>query len=94
MPAVDFTNVVHATDVSMRDLARDAHFAMKASQRGAVAQQVIGQKFKCDRLAEFQIVGAIDLAHAAFAEQPDDAIAVAENCARNKSRVIDRIEGN
>jgi hypothetical protein len=37
MTAVNFANVVNATDVFMRNLARDAHFAMKTPERPAVA---------------------------------------------------------
>ena len=40
---------------------------------------MIGKKFERDRLAEFQIVGAIDFAHAASAEQTDDAITLGED---------------
>ncbi len=55
----------------MRNLAGDAHLGVEALEpsgvRGEVAREKLG-----DRLAELQIVGPIDLAHAAPAEQPDD----------------------
>ena len=49
---------------------------------------MFGKKLKSNRLAQLQIVGAIDFAHAAFAEEADDAIAFCENCARDEARVI------
>ena len=49
-----------------------------------------GQELERDRLAELQVVGAVDLAHAAAAEQADDAIAAAEDRARREAPVVDR----
>ena len=43
-----------------------------------IAVDVAGQELERDRLAELQVVGAIDLAHAAAAEPADDAVAAAE----------------
>jgi hypothetical protein len=88
MTPVDLANVVNATDVFVRDLARDAHFAVKSRERSDIRQHVFRKKFECDWLSKFQIIGAIDLAHTAFAEQPDDPIAIGENGPRNESRVI------
>ena len=49
---------------------------------------MFGKKLKSNRLAQLQIVGAIDFAHAAFAELTDDALSLRENCASEKARVI------
>ena len=51
----------------------------------------VRQELQRDRLAEAQIVGPIDLAHAAAAEQTDDAVAAVEERARREAPVADRI---
>ena len=48
------------------------------------------QELQRHRLTEPQIVGAIDFAHAAAAEQADDPIAAVENDAGRELSVIDR----
>ena len=48
------------------------------------------QKLERDGLTEFQVVGTINLTHTPFAQESDDAIAVAEKGARKKTTVIDR----
>ena len=73
--AIDFAHVVDAANVGMRDAAGDADFVAKALEQTFVARGFVGQKLERDRLAERQIVGAVDFAHAAFAEQRDDAVA-------------------
>lgn len=40
---------------------------------------MIGKELECDRLAEFQIIGAVDFTHPAFAKQANDAIAISQN---------------
>ena len=47
------------------------------------------QELERDRLAELQVVGAKDLAHAAAAQTLDDAVASAEKRARLEAAVID-----
>ena len=94
MTSVCFADVVNAADVLMTDLTGYAHFAVKARERSAIAEEMFRQKLERDRLTEFQIVGAIDLAHAAFAEQADDPVAFGKDCSGNKARVVERIEGN
>ena len=92
MSIVDFAKVVNAADVFVRDLARHAHFTMKPRERGAVTQQMFGKELQRDRLTQFQVIGAIDFAHAAFANQAHDAITLCQHRARHEARVIDRIE--
>ncbi len=41
-----------------------------------------------DGLAQFQIISAIDFAHAAFAQQAADAITFGEHCSRHKARIV------
>ena len=92
MPAVYFANVIDAADLLMRHLTRNADLAMKASQCPAISQETIGKKLERDRLAQFEIVGAIDFAHAAFAQQANDPITLGQNCARHEARIVDGIE--
>ena len=66
--APDIANVVHTADVGMRDFPRRANLAMKLGKSPRILRQIFGQKFQRDLLAQAQIVGAIDLTHAATAE--------------------------
>jgi vacuolar-type H+-ATPase subunit I/STV1 len=93
VPSLDLADVVNTTDILVRDLAGNAHLAMKPRQRPAVAEQMIRQKLQRDRLRKFQIVRAIDFAHSAFAQQADDAITIREDRSGHKARVVNRVEG-
>ena len=73
-----FAEIVHATDVGVRHLARDADLAAESLERRLVVRDRLGQKLERHRLVERQVVGAVDLAHAALAEHGDDAVAPAE----------------
>ena len=57
---------------------------------GFIARRLIGQKLQRDALTEGQIVGAINLAHAALAQQRDDAVAAGNQAAGEKSAFIDQ----
>ena len=67
--AVDLVDVVDAADVGMRHLPGHADFGVQLRQPGRIAVDVGRQELQRDRLAELEIVGAIDLAHAAAAER-------------------------
>ena len=73
--ALEFADVVHAADVRMRDLPRHPHFGVELRQARGIAIDGLRQELQRDGLAELQIVGAVDLAHPALAEPPDDAVA-------------------
>ena len=75
MLAVRLANIVHATDVGMSDLARDADLIAEPRQPKDIRGQAMRQKFQSDRLAKLKIIRPIHLAHATLAEQPDDTIA-------------------
>ena len=68
--AVHFADVVHAANIGMRDLAGDSHFGVEAGEQIAGLDHVFGQEFERDGWSEAEVGGAIDLAHAAFADGP------------------------
>ena len=68
----------------MRHLARDADLVAKAFERLLVVRDGFRQELERDRLVEDEVVGAVDLAHPAFAEHGDDAVAAAEQFARSE----------
>ena len=90
---IDFVDVVDAADVGVRHLTRHPHFGVELRQPRRIAVDVRRQELQRDRLTELQIVGAIDLAHAAAAEPPDDAVAAAEERAGLEAAVVDRARG-
>jgi len=79
--ACGFADIVHAAHVGVRDLARDADFLVETRQQILIAARGFGQELEGDGLAQHQIVGAKDFAHAAFAEPRDDPVAAGEQSA-------------
>ena len=88
--ALGLADVVHAADVGMRDPARDAHFVAEALERRSSSVCGFGQELQRDGLAQPEVVGAIDLAHAAAAQQRDHAIAFGDDQARRIAALIAR----
>ena len=86
--AFDFADIVDAAHVGVRDLAGDAHFTVEALQQTGVGRGFRGQEFEGHRLAQHHIGSAIDFAHAAAAEQPDNAVAAAQQGARHEPAFI------
>ena len=71
--AVGLADVVDAADVGMRDLPRDADLAAKARQPvGDRRTSVGGRNFSATDWPSEQILGAIDLAHPASPDEPED----------------------
>ena len=84
--AVGFADVVHAADVRMRDLARRCALRCgAASDTPRSCGSDCRQKLQRDGLAEPEVIGAIDLAHAAAAEEADDPIPAVQNRAGRES---------
>ena len=73
----------------MRDLAGDADFAVKTLEQALVLRGLFGQELQRHRLAEGEVGSAVDFAHAAAAQQSDDAIASAQQGAREKAAFVD-----
>ena len=68
VPPLDLADVVDAADVRMRDPPRVAHLGEKRSMQAGSDASFSRQELQRDRLAELQVVGAVDLAHAAVAD--------------------------
>ena len=79
--ALDVAHVVDAANVGMRNPPRDPHFIFETLQQTLIAGGFIGKKLERHRLAEREVVGAIHLAHAAFSQQSNDAIATSQQAA-------------
>ena len=85
--AVHFADVVHAAHIRMRDLPGDAHLGVEPVQQ--IARGRRGQKLERHGLVQLQIVGAIDLAHPALADESQNAVAFGEDGADRKAAFID-----
>ena len=70
--AFDLADVVDAADVRVRDLPREPHLGVEAREKALVRRDRLGQELQGDRLSELEVVGAVDLAHAALSEKPDE----------------------
>jgi len=73
--AVGVAQVVEAADVLVGDLAGDAQLVVELGEARGVGGDPLGQELERNRLVEGEVVGAVDLAHTAAAEQRDQAIA-------------------
>ena len=80
--AVVLADVVDAADVAVRHLARDAHLVVELGEPLRILGNGRRQELQRDGLAEPQILGTVDLAHAATADQPEDAVALGEQRTR------------
>jgi hypothetical protein len=87
---VRLADVVHAADIRVRDLARRADFVVELRQTHRVVAKRDGQELQRHRLAEAEVVGAVDLAHPTLPQQPDDPVAPVEDRARLKQPMVDR----
>ena len=83
--AVGFAEVVQAADVLVRHLARDAQLVVELRQVHGVGGDGVGQEFQRDGLVERQVLGAVDLAHAASAEQRHEPVAPGDNGTRREA---------
>jgi hypothetical protein len=86
--AVDFADVVDPADVGVRDPPRNAHFILEALEQSLVACGLVWKKLEGYGLAESEIVGAVNLAHPAFSEQRNDAVAPGQQAPRKESAFV------
>src|ERR1700752_4259328 len=75
----------------MRNLPGRAYFLVKARQCRAICRKRFRQELQRHRLFQFEIVGAINLAHPTTADQPEDSVATRKNVARNEPGIINRV---
>lgn len=59
-----------ADDVRVRDLARELRLLVKARARDVIRRKRRRDDLERERLAELDVLGAIDLPHPAFAQPP------------------------
>jgi hypothetical protein len=85
MHSVDFTDVIHATNIWVGYLAGDAHLVVETREHPYIKRNRFWQEFQRDRLIELEVFGFVDLAHPAAAKQADDSISIREHRARNES---------
>ena len=73
--ALRLPHVVHPADRRVRDLPRHPDLAVEPREPLAVCVEPVRQELEGDRLLELQVVGPVDLAHPAAADEPGDAVA-------------------
>jgi hypothetical protein len=83
--AAGLADVVDAADVGMRDIPRHPHLGPESFDAIGVRRDGVGQELERDRLAEHQVLGAIDVAHPAAADERDDAIPRGEQGPRREA---------
>ena len=88
MLAVHLADVVDAADVRVGDLQGGLDLVEEAVEARLIALHRLRQELQRHRLAELEVVGAVDLAHAAAAEQADDAVALGQDRARDEAGLV------
>lgn len=86
-------DVVDATYVRVRDLPSDPDFMEESFELASVVRQGLGEKLECHGLTQLEVVGAVDFAHPALADQTHDSVTIREHSPRRKSGVVDRVRG-
>ena len=89
---VRLAHVVHAAHVGMRDAAREPHLGAEAIERGGVVRRA-GEELERGLLIERQVLCAIDLAHAAAAQEPEHPVAAGDDRADRIAALDDRGRG-
>jgi hypothetical protein len=69
-----FLEAVDLRDVGVIELREHLRFALEARESLGVVRERVGEDLDRDVAVELGVVGAIDLAHPAFAQQRDDLI--------------------
>ena len=82
LDAANVAEIVDAQDVLLRDLAGEQELLFEALHGLRIRGQLRADQFQRDGAAELGVVGLVDRAHSAFAEQRFDAVASAECGAR------------
>ena len=77
-------DVVDAADVRVRHLSRQVHLALEPHDRALVVGDVRQDGLERDPLVQLEILGLVELAHAAFREVADDAEAEGDDVAGPK----------
>jgi len=91
--AFGLADVVHAADIGMRDLAGDADLIVETREDAFIAGCDFREKLEGDGLAEGEVCGAIDFAHAAAAEESGDAVTAADNGSGEEAALVDGASG-
>src|SRR5258708_4143714 len=73
----------------MRDLPRNPDLVVETGKHGGIFCGGFRQKLKRNGLAEAQIVGTIDFAHAAFAEPSENSVPLGQQRTWNKASFIE-----
>src|SRR6185312_1514002 len=76
---VGFTEIVDGGDVRVLDLARVGRFAVEAGDRVGVVDHALVQHFHGAAPAHLHVLGEVHLTHPAFADAPNDVIAIGED---------------
>ena len=69
---------MNAANVRMRDLAGHPDLVVKTRPGFVIRRRFEGQEFQGNLLSEFQVVRAIDFAHASFPDESRDAVALGD----------------
>ena len=91
--SVDLAYVIYAANIGMGNAPRHSHFVTKTFDQPLIAGGFVGKKFQSYGLAERQIVCAVYLSHAAFAQQSDDAVARCDQPSGKESAFVQQIFG-
>ena len=82
--ALSFTQVVDTNHIAVGDLGGEDQFLLEAVKNGVVASQVRAYHLEGDETVELNIFRLINGAHAAFAQQAQNLVALGQQVARSQ----------
>jgi hypothetical protein len=89
--AIHLVDVIDPANVGMSELPGQAHLAQKQLKAPRALGDAARQEFERHRMTELQVIGAIDLSHAAPAGEGHDAIAAGGFGSRQEPAMCGRI---
>src|SRR5262249_6839831 len=93
VPAVGFADVVHTADIRVRDFTSQAYFFEESLQALLTARERERHELERNRLAQPQIISAVNLAHCALAKQAHDSVPRSEYLAGREAAIVKGAEG-
>lgn len=91
MAPVDLSYVINPADIGVGQLSRDSYFGKESLPSHGIFGQYGRKELQGYSLSQLEIIGTLYFAHAAASQQPDDAVAIGQNCSGSKTSRRDRV---
>jgi hypothetical protein len=87
MSSLDLPYVIDSADVWVSDLTGYSGLIVEAGERLWVEGDGFWEELESDGLVELEVIGLIDLAHSALADEGDNSVTTGEQGARDETAI-------